>query len=115
MKKKSYAFHPIKQWARKLGAKCFVCPMAHEGIPVGPAPIVAGRKLRLIAVGEGPGAREEQEGRPFVGKSGQLFDSLLSKNKILRSETYISNGSICRAESDKDKKRAAHCCAPRLL
>jgi uracil-DNA glycosylase family 4 len=89
--------------------------MFKEGIPVGPSPIIAGRKLRLIAVGEGPGAREEQEGRPFVGKSGQLFDSLLSKNKLLRSETHISNGALCRAESDRDKKRAAHCCAPRLL
>jgi uracil-DNA glycosylase family 4 len=114
-KPKSHAFDPVKIAARKLGAKCYSCPCLKEGIPVGPAPIVAGRKLRLIAIGEGPGQREEQEGRPFIGKSGQLFDSLLSKNKLLRSETHVTNGSICRAETDRDKKRAAHCCAPRLL
>jgi uracil-DNA glycosylase family 4 len=114
-KPKSYAFHPVKIAARKLGARCYACPMLKEGIPVPAAPVVAGRKLRLIAIGEGPGAREEQEGRPFIGKSGQLFDSLLSRNKILRSETHVSNGALCRAETDKDKKRAAHCCTPRLL
>ena len=111
----NYAFHPVKVAARKLGARCYSCPLLKDGIPVGPAPIVSGRKLRLIAVGEGPGAREEQEGRPFVGKSGQLFDSLLMMNKLLRSETHVTNGALCRAESDNDKKRAAHCCTPRLL
>jgi uracil-DNA glycosylase len=94
-KPKSYAFHPVKVAARKLGARCFACPLLKEGIPVPAAPVISGRRLRLIAVGEGPGAREEQEGRPFIGKSGQLFDSLLSKNKLLRSETHVTNGALC--------------------
>jgi uracil-DNA glycosylase family 4 len=93
---------------------CKLCP-ALKLKPVGSEPVIAGRKLKLIAIGESPGARELEQEKPFVGKSGQLFNRLLAKNRLLRSETHVMNGALCQAETDRDKKRAAACCAPRAL
>lgn len=49
------------------------------------------KKCDVCFIGEAPGATEARVGRPFVGKSGQLFDSLLSKAGILRSRCYVTN------------------------
>jgi uracil-DNA glycosylase family 4 len=45
----------------------------------------------MAIVGEGPGEREEQEGRPFVGRSGQLLDKILAAVELRRDEIWISN------------------------
>jgi uracil-DNA glycosylase family 4 len=105
---------PIKLLAKKDGARCGLCPLLKEE-SVGASPVVAGRRLKLIIVGEAPGRSEQKLGRPFVGLSGKMVDRLLTANKLLRSETYLTNAAFCRGESDKDNERAAACCAPRLL
>ena len=46
---------------------------------------------KLWFIGEAPGAREEEVGRPFVGGAGTVFDGLLRKVGIVRSTTYIDN------------------------
>jgi DNA polymerase len=46
---------------------------------------------KLMFVGEQPGDVEDLEGRPFVGPAGQLFDSLLQKAGVDRSQTYVTN------------------------
>lgn len=46
---------------------------------------------RLMLVGEAPGAQEDQQGRPFVGLSGQLLDAMLLSIGLKRHEVYISN------------------------
>jgi DNA polymerase len=46
---------------------------------------------KLMFVGEQPGDVEDIEGRPFVGPAGQLFDSLLEKAGVDRSQTYVTN------------------------
>ncbi len=48
-------------------------------------------KGRLMAVGEAPGADEDRQGRPFVGRSGQLFDRMLKSIGLDRSQVYIAN------------------------
>jgi DNA polymerase len=46
---------------------------------------------KLMFVAEQPGDQEDLEGRPFVGPAGKLFDSLLEKAGIDRSQTYVTN------------------------
>jgi uracil-DNA glycosylase len=46
---------------------------------------------KLLFVGEQPGDQEDLAGRPFVGPAGQLFDSLLEKAGVDRSQTYVTN------------------------
>lgn len=52
---------------------------------------------RLMVVGEGPGETEDQLGRPFVGRAGQLLDRMLGAIGLARSEVYICNTVKCRA------------------
>jgi len=52
----------------------------------------------LVLVGEGPGDKEDQSGRPFVGKAGQLLDKALADNGLSREkDVYICNTVKCRA------------------
>ncbi len=51
---------------------------------------------RLMVVGEGPGETEDQLGRPFVGRAGQLLDRMLAAIGLARSEVYICNTVKCR-------------------
>ena len=44
-----------------------------------------------MLIGEGPGANEDQEGLPFVGRAGQLLDKMLSAIDLDRKKVYISN------------------------
>jgi DNA polymerase len=48
-------------------------------------------EAKLVFVGEQPGDQEDLAGRPFVGPAGQLFDSLLEKAGVDRSQTYVTN------------------------
>ncbi|MBV8067152.1 MAG: uracil-DNA glycosylase, partial [Candidatus Eremiobacteraeota bacterium] len=52
---------------------------------------------RLMVVGEGPGETEDQLGRPFVGKAGQLLDRMLAAIGLARNDVYICNTVKCRA------------------
>jgi DNA polymerase len=51
---------------------------------------------RLMVVGEGPGETEDQLGRPFVGKAGQLLDRMLAAIGLPRGDVYICNTVKCR-------------------
>lgn len=49
------------------------------------------RKARIVLVGEAPGAEEDREGRPFVGRAGQLLDRMLASIGLDRDLVYICN------------------------
>jgi DNA polymerase len=51
---------------------------------------------RLLLVGEGPGETEDQLGRPFVGRAGQLLDRMLGAIGLPREDVYICNTVKCR-------------------
>jgi uracil-DNA glycosylase family 4 len=56
--------------------------------------IVAGEgppNAKVMLIGQNPGSEEAEQGRPFVGKSGQYLDTVLKKNGIDRSQLYITN------------------------
>ena len=44
-----------------------------------------------MIIGEGPGAQEDKEGIPFVGRAGKLLDKMLAAIKLDRTKVYISN------------------------
>jgi len=57
----------------------------------------------LMFVGEGPGAQEDLQGEPFVGKSGKLLDQLmLEEVGITRDRCYIANVVKCRPPGNRD-------------
>ncbi|RUL81747.1 uracil-DNA glycosylase [Tautonia sociabilis] len=58
---------------------------------------------RLMFVGEGPGQTEDETGRPFVGRAGQLLDDMITKGMGLRREdVFIANIVKCRPPGNRD-------------
>ncbi|HEX9010325.1 MAG TPA: uracil-DNA glycosylase [Holophagaceae bacterium] len=56
---------------------------------------------RLMFVGEGPGRDEDLQGRPFVGKAGELLDKMIGAIGLTRAETYIANVVKCRPPDNR--------------
>ena len=56
---------------------------------------------RLMFIGEGPGADEDRQGRPFVGKAGMLLDKMISAMQFTREEVYIANIVKCRPPDNR--------------
>jgi uracil-DNA glycosylase family 4 len=56
----------------------------------------------LMFVGEAPGAIEDQQGLPFVGRAGKLLDELLLEVGIQRSDVFITNVICCRPPGNRD-------------
>ncbi len=57
---------------------------------------------RLLFIGEAPGQKEDEEGRPFVGPAGKLFVELLEVRGIRRSEVFITNVVRCRPPNNRE-------------
>jgi len=58
-------------------------------------------EARLVFIGEGPGADEDKEGRPFIGKAGKLLTRILDAAGISRKEVFISNVVKCRPPNNR--------------
>ena len=56
----------------------------------------------IMFIGEGPGFREDREGRPFVGPAGQLLESLLASIGTNRKEVFIANMVKCRPPDNRN-------------
>jgi DNA polymerase len=56
-------------------------------------------------VGEGPGAAEDRQGRPFVGRAGQLLTRMINAMTLDRTEVYITNIVKCRPPNNRDPNR----------
>ena len=56
----------------------------------------------LMFIGEGPGFREDQQGRPFVGPAGQFLDGLLASIGTNRRQVFIANMIKCRPPENRD-------------
>lgn len=59
---------------------------------------------RLMIIGEAPGAKEDETGKPFVGRSGKLLDGALQYAGILREHIYITNSVKCRPKIGRAPK-----------
>jgi DNA polymerase len=76
---------------------------------------VGNRSARWMVIGEAPGAEEDKRGEPFVGRAGQLLDSMLAAIGLDRQQVYIANILKCRPPSNRDPKpEEVACCAPYL-
>jgi uracil-DNA glycosylase len=56
----------------------------------------------LMFIGEAPGASEDEQGVPFVGRAGKLLDRLLEEIGLARSEVFIANTLMCRPPGNRD-------------
>jgi DNA polymerase len=56
----------------------------------------------LMFVGEAPGATEDQQGKPFVGRAGRLLDELLGEIGLARRDVFIANVLMCRPPGNRD-------------
>ena len=57
---------------------------------------------RLLFFGEGPGRDEDEQGRPFVGRAGQLLDKIIESMGFSRSDVYICNVVKCRPPNNRN-------------
>lgn len=94
-------------WAALAGAAqgCVACPelaATRQHVVVGDVP--ASGRPRLVLVGEAPGANEDETGRPFVGKSGQLLDQLLADAGLDRAQAAVLNIVKCRPPANRTPK-----------
>ena len=84
-----------------LASTCTACRLAE-----GRTQVVFGMgdpDADLMFVGEGPGAEEDKQGLPFVGKSGQLLDRLIAEELgRTRASCYIANCVLCRPPGNRD-------------
>lgn len=81
-------------------ARCQRCPLA-----LGRTQAVPGEgnlSAVVMLVGEGPGADEDRQGRPFVGRSGQFLNETLARLGIARADVYITNVVKCRPPNNRD-------------
>ncbi|HJW70280.1 MAG TPA: uracil-DNA glycosylase [Candidatus Binatia bacterium] len=78
---------------------------------------VGSPRARLVFVGEGPGADEDAQGEPFVGRAGQLLTEIITKGmRLRRDEVYIANVIKCRPPGNRNPEPdEVASCEPFLL
>jgi DNA polymerase len=71
---------------------------------------------RIMFVGEGPGADEDAQGEPFVGRAGQLLNNMINAMGIRREDVYIGNVVKCRPPQNRTPERdECDTCGPFLM
>ncbi len=79
-------------------------PLYQDRIANGNLPVIGegNHYATLMFIGEGPGAKEAETGRPFVGRAGQLLDELLQSIDVPRKDVYIGNILKDRPPKNRD-------------
>ena len=93
-KEKAAAFAALRERA----LACVKCPhlaSSRENVVFGVGSIDA----QLMFVGEAPGADEDEQGEPFVGKAGQLLTKIIQATSLQRADVYIANILKCRPDT----------------
>jgi len=77
---------------------------------------VGNPRAELMFVGEGPGADEDAQGEPFVGRAGQLLNNMIKAMGLRREEIYIANVVKCRPPGNRTPERdECDTCSPFLM
>jgi uracil-DNA glycosylase len=101
--------------ADDIGSNCQRCKLAK----LGRKQIVFGTgdpHAALMFVGEGPGADEDQQGLPFVGRAGQLLNNMIVAMGLKREQVYIANIVKCRPPGNRTPERdECETCSPFLM
>jgi len=79
---------------------CEKCPL-YEG-RVHAVPGSGTGKSGIVFIGEGPGAKEDMQGEPFVGAAGKFLDELLQSINFKRNDVFITNVVKCRPPNNRD-------------
>ena len=94
---------------------CTRCPLHKQGrkqIVFG----VGNPRAEIMFIGEAPGADEDQQGEPFVGRAGQLLNNMISAMGIRRQDVYIANIIKCRPPGNRTPEREeCDTCSPFLM
>jgi uracil-DNA glycosylase family 4 len=110
IQKSSESFEEI--WA-DIG-NCTRCPLHQERTNI--VHTDGNRKARLMFVGEAPGADEDAQARPFVGRAGQLLTKIIEAIGLKREEVLIGNVNRCRPPGNRPPTpEEASMCKPFLL
>ncbi len=98
-----------------IGPNCQRCKLAK----LGRKQIVFGTgdpHAELMFIGEGPGADEDQQGLPFVGRAGQLLNNMIAAMGLKREQVYIANIVKCRPPQNRTPERdECDTCSPFLM
>ena len=98
-----------------IGPNCQRCKLAK----LGRKQIVFGTgdpNAELMFIGEGPGADEDQQGLPFVGRAGQLLNNMITAMGLKREQVYIANIVKCRPPGNRTPERdECDTCSPFLM
>jgi uracil-DNA glycosylase len=77
---------------------------------------VGNPRAELMFIGEAPGADEDMQGEPFVGRAGQLLNNMIKAMGILRENVYIANIIKCRPPGNRQPERdECETCSPFLM
>jgi len=77
---------------------------------------VGNAKADLMFIGEAPGADEDEQGEPFVGRAGQLLNNMIKAMGLQREEAYIANIIKCRPPGNRTPERdECETCSPFLM
>ena len=77
---------------------------------------VGNPRAELMFIGEGPGADEDAQGEPFVGRAGQLLNNMIKAMGLRREDVYIANIVKCRPPGNRQPERdEAETCSPFLM
>ena len=80
--------------------RCHACTLAETRTNV---VFGVGREdAEIMIIGEAPGANEDKQGEPFVGRAGKLLDDMLAMIGLDRSRIYITNSVKCRPPQNRD-------------
>ncbi len=102
--------HPLEEEVRR----CTLCRLSEGRRQAVPGE--GSYDTPLMFVGEGPGADEDLQGRPFVGRAGQLLTKIIAAMKFRREEVYITNIVKCRPPNNRPPFRdEVEACQPYLL
>jgi len=98
-----------------IGPNCQRCKLAK----LGRKQIVFGTgdpNAELMFIGEGPGADEDEQGLPFVGRAGQLLNNMIAAMGLKREQVYIANIVKCRPPGNRTPERdECDTCSPFLM
>ena len=99
----------------EIGPNCQRCKLAK----LGRKQIVFGTgdpHAELMFIGEGPGADEDEQGLPFVGRAGQLLNNMIAAMGLKREQVYIANIVKCRPPGNRTPERdECDTCSPFLM
>jgi uracil-DNA glycosylase family 4 len=82
--------------------QCLKCGLG--SLRTHPVPGEGSPRARIMFVGEAPGADEDAQGRPFVGRAGQLLDKIIAACGLKRDEVFIGNILKCRPPENREPR-----------